>query len=307
MALIPELPEKTTVHGTDLLVIDDGTHTYKLPWSTLISLLNVISSFEADPDTEHYPGYIKLTLANGNVLRARVSDPDKQNKLTFDNRPVKNSTNPVTSGGIFAALDDKLDAEAYQLFRGPSGDSTGSAGIVPAPSVDGMYLGSEGAWTAPDTAPTSGSKKLITSGAAFTALAGKASTKDLNKKYSLPAGGIPKEDLADDVKAAVNIGGGKQDKLIPGENIKTLNGESLLGSGNMEVGTRKHLYFESLPFSSLPRTLYSELITSDYTLLYDSVKDPDCSVESLFCTICDGSITISGKVTGPVSVSLILG
>lgn len=32
------------------------------------------------------------------------------------------------------------------------------------------------------------------------------------------------------------LGTGKQDKLVSGENIKTINGESLLGSGDIEIG-----------------------------------------------------------------------
>lgn len=31
--------------------------------------------------------------------------------------------------------------------------------------------------------------------------------------------------------------GGKQDVLVSGENIKTINGESILGSGNITVAT----------------------------------------------------------------------
>lgn len=31
------------------------------------------------------------------------------------------------------------------------------------------------------------------------------------------------------------LGTGKQDKLVSGENIKTINGESILGSGDIEI------------------------------------------------------------------------
>lgn len=86
-----------------------------------------------------------------------------------------------------------------------------------------------------------------------------------NGKYTKPEGGIPAEDLSDDVNASINSGsmsyeiasdangkvtallvsygdtipdlktelGKKQDKLVSGTSIKTVNGTSLLGSGNI--------------------------------------------------------------------------
>jgi hypothetical protein len=35
------------------------------------------------------------------------------------------------------------------------------------------------------------------------------------------------------------LGSGKQDKLVSGENIKTINGQSILGSGNIEIGGKE--------------------------------------------------------------------
>jgi hypothetical protein len=37
------------------------------------------------------------------------------------------------------------------------------------------------------------------------------------------------------VKAAYDLANGKQDKLVSGTNIKTINGESLLGEGNIVI------------------------------------------------------------------------
>lgn len=86
-----------------------------------------------------------------------------------------------------------------------------------------------------------------------------------NGKYTKPETGIPAEDLSDDVNASINTGsmsyelaseangkvtaligsygetipdlktelGKKQDKLVSGTSIKTVNGESLLGRGNI--------------------------------------------------------------------------
>ena len=171
MATIPELPEKTTLYVTDLLVMDDGVHSYKVQWATLLAILKTVVSFEADPDTEHYAGYLKLTLADTTVLRAKPSDPDKQDKLTFDDTPTEGSENPVTSGGVFTALGLKLDSADYVNFTGATNQTAGAAGRVPAPAIGTeRYLSSSGSWQTPDSAPAESSIHLITSSAVFAAL-----------------------------------------------------------------------------------------------------------------------------------------
>ena len=64
----------------------------------------------------------------------------------------------------------------------------------------------------------------------------------LNSYYKKPKDGIPKTDLAEDVcnslskaDTAIQDISGKQDKLISGTNIKTINHKSLLGSGNIQI------------------------------------------------------------------------
>ena len=64
----------------------------------------------------------------------------KQEKLTFDSTPTSGSTNPVTSGGVKAALDLKQNTLMF------------------------------------DSVPTSGSTRPITSGGVYTALANKLKT-----------------------------------------------------------------------------------------------------------------------------------
>lgn len=78
-------------------------------------------------------------------------------------------------------------------------------------------------------------------------------TNEIASKYTKPTGGIPYSDLANDVyislKGSIAIGNtgfvtggeayteltGKQATLVSGENIKTINNQSILGSGNIEV------------------------------------------------------------------------
>jgi hypothetical protein len=60
-----------------------------------------------------YDAFVILDADETNQLRRRVdeveSDLDnKQDKLTFDNKPTANSSNPVTSGGVKGAIDDAI-------------------------------------------------------------------------------------------------------------------------------------------------------------------------------------------------------
>ena len=162
---ISDLTSVTSIADRDVLVIDDGTHNYKIAWSALKALLGTVSSMSADAD-----GKITITLANGDTVFCTPHDSTKQDTLTFDNVPTQNSSNPVKSGGVFSALADKLDSDDYKNFTGASGSTPGTAGKVPAPTHEGQYLGSGGAWETPDSAPTADSDKLITSGAVKAAL-----------------------------------------------------------------------------------------------------------------------------------------
>lgn len=63
-----------------------------------------------------------------------------------------------------------------------------------------------------------------------------------NEAYIKPVGGIPKTDLSDGVQTslgkadtAIQDISGKQDTLVSGTNIKTINNTSLLGEGNINV------------------------------------------------------------------------
>lgn len=162
---ISDLTPVTSISDTDVLVIDDGDHNYKIAWSALKALLGTVKGITADNT-----GKITISLSNGENLSCTPHDSTKQDKLTFDDNPTAGSNNPVKSSGIKAAMDKKLDSESYTLFTAASGDQAGTAGIVPAPTAGGKYLSSDGAWETPDETPTAGSIKLITSGAVAEAM-----------------------------------------------------------------------------------------------------------------------------------------
>ena len=75
--------------------------------------------------------------------------------------------------------------------------------------------------------------------------------------YSKPSGGIPKTDLASAVQTSLGKAdtalqshqdiSGKQDQLVSGTNIKTINGQSLVGSGDITIGTEE-IYEVDVPY-----------------------------------------------------------
>lgn len=139
---IPDLPLKqSAMIATDLLVVDDGEHSYKILWSALLACIPCISSIT----TEN--GYVTVTLETGERLSVKPSDPDKQDALTFDSEPTQNSNNPVKSGGVYSKLADKLNAGDYKLYTGAVGETPGTPGIVPGPGSADSYLSGGGSWS----------------------------------------------------------------------------------------------------------------------------------------------------------------
>ena len=134
MALITDLPSKTTLQNSDLIVVDDGSHTYKMTYGKFKELVPMVTSFTKNDAT----GELCITLTDGTQLKIVPHDPTKQDEdlstpitvdgtqqttveaclaalnayigtkqdtLTFDNTPTINSNNPVKSGGVYSAIE----------------------------------------------------------------------------------------------------------------------------------------------------------------------------------------------------------
>lgn len=145
----------------------------------------------------------------------------------------------VNNGTKFLSLNGKMKEEPYVIYnkdketfsandgweiREMSADSRitamgggGGGGVTPE-QVQDMIAGKQDVIS--DLA-------TIRSGAAAGASA-----------YKKPNGGIPKSDLSSAVKASLDnadLVGTKQDTLVSGENIKTVGGQSILGSGDIPI------------------------------------------------------------------------
>lgn len=65
---------------------------------------------------------------NGSVTDINAALEGKQSTLTFDNEPRTGSNNPVKSGGIYDALETKLDKESVKFDPEPNGTDALSTG-----------------------------------------------------------------------------------------------------------------------------------------------------------------------------------
>ena len=94
----------------------------------------------------------------------------KQEKLTFDETPTSGSRNPVTSGGVFAAIRDSHTEITM--------DEEPTAGSRNAAKSGGIYtaLARKQDTLNFDDAPVEGSIKPVKSGGIYSALAGKQDT-----------------------------------------------------------------------------------------------------------------------------------
>lgn len=147
MALITDLPSKTTLQNSDLIVVDDGSHTYKMTYGKFKELVPMVTSFTKNDTT----GELCITLTDGTQLKIVPHDPTKQDEdlstpitvdgtqqttveaclaalntyietkqdaLTFDNEPTLNSDNPVKSGGIYSAIEaEKTRAQTAETGK----------------------------------------------------------------------------------------------------------------------------------------------------------------------------------------------
>lgn len=189
---------------------------------------------------------------------ATYFEENKQDTLTFDSTPTINSTNPVTSGGVADAIANFITVSVNDLVNYYTKNETytktevanliaainqfhyeiaASTSAVSNPQSNVLYLiGPIGSGTDryeeyvyPDS--TTGWVKIgdtsidlsgyVTTAALNTALANYTTTADLT-----------------------TILLGKQDNLVSGTNIKTINGESILGSGNLVIESESYAFVE---------------------------------------------------------------
>lgn len=159
----------------------------------------------------------------------------KQDTLTFDNAPTLNSGNPVTSDGIYAALQQKQSALTFD--SAPTENSTNPV------TSGGVYSALQNVTITTDAVPTENSTNPIQSGGVYTALAGKQDTLTIDS--------APTQNSANPVQS-----GGVYTALANKQNVLTIDATPTQSSTNPVqsggvytalAGKQNTLTFDSTP------------------------------------------------------------
>ena len=126
-----------------------------------------------------------------------------------------------------------------------------------------------------DSTPTANSTNLVTSGGVKAALDGKQDTiSDLSTIRSGASAGATAVQ-----PAALNA---KQDTLVSGTNIKTLNGASLLGSGNITISASTPVATSIPSGGMLPNVYYDLGLIGTTTSFAKNVTGLDSSILNIW-------------------------
>ena len=108
------------------------------------------------------PGLAADLAAKANAAATETALAGKQNILTFDLTPTADSTNPVTSGGVKAALDSKSNLVGQTISLVINGQEI----EIESSDVPNLIR----ALSDPDSTPIANSNNLVTSGSVKAAL-----------------------------------------------------------------------------------------------------------------------------------------
>ena len=207
----------------------------------MISLEEEVEELQNNPDVtdivstyQDLTNYDKTTLTDGDVIRVLTDS-------THDDESAYYRYNAATD-----SFDYIGTTRAYTDFVGTSGGMAGAAGLVPAPQATDAdkYLKSDGTW-----ATVSGGGGGTTN---YNSLSNKPRVNNVtlqgNKTLSelgiQPAGNYLTTETDPVFSASPSAGitssditswDNKQAALVSGTNIKTINNQSLLGSGNITI------------------------------------------------------------------------
>lgn len=181
------------------------------------------------------------------VSKIKLPDSSEYNIKDYripgvDTVPTSGSDNIITSGGVYEDINSKslvistalndLNDRLLEVETSASGSVSSSEyeedQEVIARAINDLNERIESSVQTFDTTPTENSTNPVTSGGIYNALIQNelvtaSSINDVNDRLTV---------LDDYASAALNE---KQNLLISGTNIKTINNESLLGSGNITI------------------------------------------------------------------------
>lgn len=208
----PNVPAKTEAVGSFTLSLDPQTYELSIQAKDIngtnigtaqtvdLPIETMVVSGSYDDATQS----ITLTLQNGQTITFSVAGlvAGLQTQLTFDSTPTQNSTNPVTSGGVYSALANKQNTLTFD-----TAPTQNSSNPVTSGGVHTALTNKQNTLTF-DTTPTQSSTNPVTSGGIYDALQNVTpSSVDLSTATGILAashGGTGKTTLADAGSAIAN-------------------------------------------------------------------------------------------------------
>lgn len=189
-------------------------------------------------------------------------EDNKQAKLTFDTSPTSGSTNPVTSDGVYTAVqaDNSLSTTSEKAVQNKVITSNLNQKVS-------KYNNDATQW---DTTPTSGSTKPVTSGGIYTALNGKQNTLTFDSTPTedstnpVTSGGVYSQiqTLTNNDDAMINVLGAKNllqcnntTQTVRGITYQKNSDGSISTSGSV-ASSYNYSYFHVNEYQKLPKGKY---------------------------------------------------
>lgn len=207
---VQEIVDHTAVSADDYkqLIVRDSTGIYASIFNeTSQEYEFTLLSSSADIDS---------ILTRLSALELEVAG--KQDTLTFDSAPTAGSTNPVTSAGIKTAIDNAI-SNAY-IYKGSKTVAEVNSLDTSTLKAGWIFNVSDGGIITLGNIEVLAGDNIAWTGNAWDKLAGTV-VVDLSNYYTKT-----------EVDTALST---KQATLVNQENIKSINGTSLLGSGNISI------------------------------------------------------------------------
>ena len=113
--------------------------------------------------------------------------------------------------------------------------------------------------------------------------------------------------VADELLAVYTAIASKQDTLVSGTNIKTVGGQSLLGSGNIDAGGA--LYFTSVTVSATTgniATVSNAAITEDHVVASVVFANSNYITTDVSWTTSSGSLVLNGTCSTATTCNIVL-
>lgn len=201
-------------------------------YSTTVEVENMISGFTTSADVKtQIEGY---NYVNSGDVQSQINDSISGKADT--SALTQYYTSGETNTAINNAVSGKADADAFSAYTPTSGFATINGSAITEGGNIVIQGGSGATYSAGANIDISAQNEISVTG--ITSYTGITSGDITTALGYTPISGVDLTDYYTSAQTDTQINNatsGKQDTLISGTNIKTINNESLLGSGNINI------------------------------------------------------------------------